>query len=153
MLVVQGAGLRNFTQWPIWGVPLVNEPTPMANTYGQEIANLKTFIRNRLAWLDSRWTLNGGCPFPLSINATNLNNIISVYPVPTSNDVQIELGDFKSRDLQIALCNLQGQCLHQETMTLARHTLSLRGLSSGVYFVRITDQTTQQQYIRKVIKN
>lgn len=153
MLVIQGAGLRNFTQWPIWGVPLVNEPTPMANTYGQEITNLKSFIRNRLAWLDTRWTLNGGCPFPLSINETNLNNLISVYPVPTSNDVQIELGDFKSRDLQIALCNIQGQCLQQETMTLARHTLSLRGLSSGVYFVRITDQSTQQQYIRKVIKN
>jgi hypothetical protein len=152
-LFAQGAVLRNFNQWPIWGVPIVNEPTPMAATYGQEVANLKTFIRNRLAWLDTRWTLNGGCPFPLLAPSPELNQLISVYPVPTSGDVQIVLGDFKARSLQLELCNLQGQVLKQDLMPLARYSLSMHDVTPGVYFIRLTDLATNSHYIRKVIKN
>ncbi len=152
-LIAQGAVLRNFTQWPIWGVPIVNEPAPMPTTYGQEIANFKTFIRNRLAWLDTKWTLNGGCPFPTAVADQPMEQLISVYPIPTQHEVNIVLSDFKARSLQVALCNLQGQVLKQETMQLARHTLSLRDLAPGIYMVRITDAKTNQQFIRKVVKD
>lgn len=151
-LIAQGAVLRNFNQWPIWGVPLVNEPTPMAATYGQEIANFKSFIRNRLAWLDSRWTLSSGCGFPNAVANNNIEQLISVYPIPTQHEVNIVLSDYKARSLHVALCNLQGQILKHENMNLARHTLSLRDVTPGIYMVRITDPITNQYFIRKVVK-
>jgi hypothetical protein len=41
---------RNFARWPIFGVPLFNYYT--FSNYGEEVAFLKSFLNQRMAWLD-----------------------------------------------------------------------------------------------------
>jgi hypothetical protein len=41
---------RNFAVWPIFGVPLTNYY--FASTYAQELAYVKSFLNQRMAWLD-----------------------------------------------------------------------------------------------------
>jgi PKD repeat protein len=45
---------RNFKRWQILGQPTWPEPTPNPATYPEEITRLKTWLTNRLAWLDSQ---------------------------------------------------------------------------------------------------
>ncbi len=45
---------RNFTTWPILGVATWPEPTPLPQTYAQEIQRLKSWITNRFIWLDAK---------------------------------------------------------------------------------------------------
>ena len=45
---------RNFTTWPILGVATWPEPTPLPQTYAQEIQRLKSWVTNRFIWLDAK---------------------------------------------------------------------------------------------------
>jgi hypothetical protein len=47
---LNAAQQRNFTRWPIFGVPLTNYYV-FAN-YGEEVAFVKRFLNERMAWLD-----------------------------------------------------------------------------------------------------
>jgi len=44
---------RNFEVWPIFGVPLVNYYT--FSTYAEEVAFVKSFLNERMAWLDKAY--------------------------------------------------------------------------------------------------
>lgn len=57
---------RNFVQWPILGVATWPEPTPLPQTYMEEIQRLKGWINDRLTWLDAQF--NTISVLPLSVN-------------------------------------------------------------------------------------
>jgi hypothetical protein len=50
---LDAAQRRNFTRWPIFGVPLTNYYT--FATYAGEVAFLKEFLNQRMAWLDKAY--------------------------------------------------------------------------------------------------
>ena len=50
---LDAAQQRNFTRWAILGVPLTNYY--MFATYAEEVAFLKTFLNERMAWLDKAY--------------------------------------------------------------------------------------------------
>ncbi len=54
---LDAAQQRNFVRWPILGVPLVNYYT--FNTYAEEVAFVKSFLNQRLAWLDRAYANPG----------------------------------------------------------------------------------------------
>lgn len=45
---------RNFQTWPELGVATWPEPQPIPQTYAEELLRLKTWLHNRIAWLDSK---------------------------------------------------------------------------------------------------
>ena len=45
---------RNFERWPILGVYVWPNPNPIPTTYAGEIAKLKQWFTNRMAWLDAQ---------------------------------------------------------------------------------------------------
>lgn len=148
-LNLQNAVTRNFTLWPIWGVPVVNEPTPMATGYSQEIANLKTAIRKRIVWLDSKWS-STNCPWPLAVTAVNFDAMISIYPNPVSELVSIDIQENKQEKYNATLCDLQGAILW--SMEKLDHTfnIDMKTYTSGIYFVRIN--SSKGSVVRKIVK-
>jgi hypothetical protein len=46
---------RNFARWPIFGVPLSINGFYMFSNYGDEVAFLKSFLNQRMAWLDKAY--------------------------------------------------------------------------------------------------
>ena len=84
----------------------------------------------------------------LNINEFNLNNLISIYPNPTNDVLNIKVKD----DLiveEVKLINLQGRELLSIKQNL--ENINLSGLSSGVYLIKLkTNLGTIQS---KIIKN
>jgi hypothetical protein len=151
LLNAQGAVTRNFTQWPIWGVPIVNEPTPMSANYTEEIAKLKTFIRKRLTWLDGRWILSTGCPAPLAVNNTELQAEISLYPNPVSATLTVEYRGRSPKGIDILVRNMQGQTLMQQSANTVISSIDMSGLPSGIYLVEIKGE--KGRVTRKIVRD
>jgi hypothetical protein len=50
---LESAQQRNFTRWPIFGVPLTNYY--VFSSYAEEVAFVKRFLNERMAWLDKAY--------------------------------------------------------------------------------------------------
>lgn len=138
-LNAQNAISRNFTQFPIWGVPIVNEPTPMAANYTEEVANLKQFIRKRLTWLDARWILTTGCPAPVAVSDMELNSLVSVFPNPVQSQVNIQYGGKYKKGYTVHILTLQGARISQVKSTEYITTIDISNLSKGMYILQISN--------------
>lgn len=147
-LNANGALGRNFTQWPIWGTPIVNEPTPMAADYNVEVANLKQFIKNRIAWLDSKWT-SVNCPAPAGTQTISIENLVTIYPIPTSDQLHIDINDANSSQYQIVLFNMQGNVMAELNQVQRNNQLSIASFAKGIYFIHI--KSTQGSLVKKVV--
>jgi hypothetical protein len=146
-LNVNGAIARNFTQWPIWNVPLVNEPTPMSINHAEEVTAIKNFIRTRIAWLDNQWfTLN--CVFPATVKNRIIENEVTLYPIPTTNMINIDLKIKES--VQINLLSIEGKKLMSMNSSSSKNTIDLSSYKKGIYFIEI--KCNEQVLIKKVIK-
>lgn len=147
-LNAQGAIGRNFTQWPIWGVPIVNEPTPMAADYNAEITNLKTYIKKRLAWLDLQWPRPASC-FPSTVIDKDLDQMITVYPIPVNDRLSIDIQNSDFSAYQISLYNIQGVQLIETKTNQEHNVIDVSKLAKGIYFVQV--KSTKGMMVRKVI--
>lgn len=149
-LNAQSAVSRNFTQWPIWGVPIVNEPTPMASTYSEELANMKAFIKARLAWLDTKWYMSTGCPLPASVQNIMVSQNVRVYPNPASSELTVTIQTASRKACTIRVVNMQGATMFQTNSTTNTSTLNISNLAPGLYFVHIYDG--EQMVSKKFVK-
>ncbi len=69
-LDVKEARKRNYKAWSVWNQyvwPVPNWQT--VNTWEKEIAHLRTFINNRIAWLDQQWE------YDPNANGTGIKNV------------------------------------------------------------------------------
>jgi hypothetical protein len=150
LLTAQNAVSRNFTQFPIWGVPLVNEPTPMAANYSEEVNNLKQFIRKRITWLDSKWILTTGCPAPLAVNDMELNQLVAVYPNPANNAVSVKYEGKYKKGYTVNILTLQGTRVSQVASSDYITTLDISHLPIGMYLLQVVNE--KGSVVRKFIK-
>jgi len=153
LLNASSAVTRNFTQWPIWGVPLNNEPTPMATNYTEELKNMKLFIKSRLAWLDTKWiSTSPGC-LPLSTKDVLFEQSVSIYPNPSSDQLTIQIEGKVSggEQYQISLLTIQGRIIHSLQTKNTSSQLDVSSLSNGVYMLTVSSSTGK--FTGKFIKN
>ncbi len=148
-LNAQNAVTRNFVQWPIWGTPIVNEPSPMPANYTQETAALKNAIRKRLLWLDTKW-VSTNCPSPTGISSVDLETVVSVYPNPATDQITISIGDKNTENIIVSLNNIQGVQLGQQETRSSSCTFDVSNLTPGMYIIQI--YTTNGRFIRKFVK-
>jgi hypothetical protein len=146
-LNANGAIARNFTQWPIWNVPLVNEPTPMSINHAEEVTGIKNFIRTRIAWLDNQW-FSTNCVYPTNVHNSINENEVMLYPIPTPNMVNIDLKIKES--VIINLLSIEGKKLMTMNSSSSKNTIDLSSYKKGIYFIEI--KCNDQVLIKKVIK-
>lgn len=146
-LNANGAITRNFTQYPIWGVNLVNEPTPMSTNHAQEIASIKQYIKARLTWLDAQW-FSTNCVFPVSVNNAISENEVSIYPNPTSSMLNVEMPNKNNSSIKII--DVSGRIIYSQIVSQKNTTIDLSKFNKGIYFVEV--KNNQQSYVRKIIK-
>ncbi len=126
---------RNFQQWPIldqyvWPNPYIGY------TYDNEMDNLKTWLSNRLSWLDTQWLV------PLNNNALQAVSLnFKVYPNPFHSSLNLYLAPVNTDDVVVDIVNLQGQKLYsgkiiiRDTMP-GEYYLDNINLSPGIYMLR-----------------
>ena len=71
---INEAQQRHFQKWPILGVYVWPNPSPYPTTYQGEVTALKTWIQNRMTWLDANM------PGTYSLPVVNLGNDTTVCP-------------------------------------------------------------------------
>jgi len=76
---------------------------------------------------------------------------LNVYPNPVDNVLSIEHEALTNQMVKLSLIGIDGKIIYQDELLWdAVYTISLEGLNSGLYFVKLNSDTAN--YIRKFIK-
>jgi len=77
---------------------------------------------------------------------------ISTYPNPTSDNLQLTIGNLTSSDLNYYLYDVQGRTLMHQKINEVEHVVTMNSLPTAVYFLKIMDNNRIIKII-KIIKN
>jgi hypothetical protein len=160
---------RNFTKWPI----LDNYVWPndyIGSSYQDEIGYLKTWIIDRVDWLDNN--MPGNCiyiePEPIDTVITPVDttiipvdttvsildfqkqNDLSLYPNPTTNNVTLVFKRNSLKGFKIYLIDNKASVLKSYFTNDQKILIDLTTYSKGIYFLNIIDGKECTK--RKIIK-
>lgn len=144
---------RHFQAWPILGVYTWPNPSPIPTSYAGELTAIKTWITNRLAWMDSN--LPGICNVGIN-EAAEASIDLSVHPNPFSNTVTLRFDLLQSEKLQIELTDIYGRSIYQLEESFGSGSneflldLSSKGLAQGSYLLKVN--TAAGSIVRKLSK-
>jgi len=132
---------RNFEKWPILGIYVWPNPWPYATTYMEEVNNLKTWMHNRLTWLDAN--IPGTCDQSYGVAEAEAESKISIYPNPATDKLNIEFQTLRKSTIEITVINQQGSILLTKKNIVRSpgqwyETLDVSSFTPGVYLLRIT---------------
>jgi hypothetical protein len=153
--LVQHAQERHFQKWPILGQAVVApEVGAVATSYEAGLDTLKSWISNRLAWLDVN--IPGHCVVdPTEIEEKNTLSELGLFPNPSAGVVKISFYSVKKDAIRIAIKNTLGETVWQEELEIkeagvhSKH-LQLEGLVSGCYLVELVQ--ADRKLVKKLVK-
>ena len=133
---------RHFTVWPILGIYTWPNPSPIPADYSGEITALKTWINDRIIWMDAN--LPGVCNVGINENTLTETNF-TVFPNPFSNSFNVHFYLPTSQQLTIQITDVLGKLVkkvNQETYSAGENTITINlnaaSLNKGLYFMTIT---------------
>ncbi len=158
---------RNFEKFKILGTYIwPNETWP--ETYEEEIINMKSWISDRLEWMDSEWAdRSNNCSSHVGIKEQSINKLteefeLSVRVRPNPSDLSNTFLDiYTSRvynSLTIEILDMRGILLERITDDNPDFEYNvyklpdMSNLSKGIYLLRILNES-QQVYVDKLIKS
>lgn len=143
--LVGEAQVRNFERWPILG-EYIWPNYYVGETYEEEVAFLKNWIHDRLAFLDREWDFKGSATEEFS----NIENI-TLVPNPVSDLVTIK-SDLISTQTKIVIIDISGNVVPTRVISSENGSLILdmNGYLPGIYFIK----TINDKFIKtlKVVK-
>jgi hypothetical protein len=144
---------RNFTQWPILGVWVWPNPVPLPTSYQGEISALKSWVHDRLNWLDANFPANCDKTFGIS-DAEDLVDF-RIYPNPVSDYLNIQYSTTTKSTIIITIINQQGITLSNASTILRspgqwHEIVDVSLYKPGVYLLRFT--MNGKNYTQRFIK-
>lgn len=141
------AKTRNFEKWPVLGVYVWPNPF-VGQTYAEEINYLKSWIHDRLLWMDNNMI---GEPTGILENNFELINEFKLYqnyPNPFNPNTTIEFSLIKASSTKLSLYDVLGRqvkILVNEFLEPGSYSFNYKaeGISSGIYFVKIESANYQ----------
>lgn len=92
----------------------------------------------------------------LSIDEVNVSSEINVWPNPFTDQISIRFTNFNSSKLQIKLFDIKGSIIFSKQLTYDEgdsiNLNDLGGLQKGIYFMTITNTSTNSRYTEKIVK-
>jgi subtilisin-like proprotein convertase family protein len=157
-ILLNGAQQRHFEVMPILGMYTWPNPSPLAQTYNEEITHMKDWITLRMTWLDAN--IPGTCyppppPPPLSVTNAVDKNAINIYPNPFAKDIKIDLIAEANDVVQIELYSSVGQKVFNESYSCKagenhyKLTIDDR-FASGVYILKVKGKSFN--YTERILK-
>ncbi|MBC8048117.1 MAG: T9SS type A sorting domain-containing protein, partial [Fimbriimonadaceae bacterium] len=132
---------RHYQIWPILGVYVWPNPYPLADTYAEEIVNLKTWIAGRLTWLDE--SIPGIC-YAIPEDTVIVENVFGgeeinfiVTPNPATTSLFIKVNNF-TQPYSGSLISVDGkEIITTEFNHTALLQMNLENIAAGIYVCRI----------------
>lgn len=146
--ILEQPAIRHYSRWPILGT-YVWPNNFIGNTYQEEIDYLKTWVTNRLTWMDAN--MFGTCN-DLGVDENSSVKQISVYPNPTNDNLTVDLSNL-NQPCTLELVSPLGQMIRKEVLlSNTSCNLSLEGLTNGLYFINVYTNESLYQSIKIVKK-
>lgn len=149
--LINEAKERNYAKWPIIGVK-VWPNYYVGPSYDSEVNWMKTWIKNRLVYLDQMWPYNFTNISP-EINAP----VNKVFPNPFNNYINVQLNNNSPELFEVELIDMKGQkvvgeFIHSRNGQLILDGQKINKLNSGVYLLRVL-QKNEVVFTSKIIKS
>lgn len=134
---------RHFTRWPVLGQYVWPNPQPIPSSYAEEISTLKTWIAQRLLWIDNNLEQTGSCASTvLPPNGSSLE--VHVWPNPVINPLTLSLISDKEQTVQITVINAEGKRMLVTTLNLIKglnqRDINTSTWSKGIYVIRAIEK-------------
>ncbi|MFZ4058055.1 MAG: CotH kinase family protein, partial [Ferruginibacter sp.] len=148
------ARTRHFQKWNTLGYYVWPNPQPIATSYTEEIQLLKTWIHNRIQWIDGHLKQEGECAyFPPNVTASL---VVNIAPNPIVGDAKLYIQSSKDQMIAIQLYNMEGQLLQSFQKDVVRGmnsiTQPMKTLAKGVYMIRI-QSAAGEKFNKKFLKD
>jgi hypothetical protein len=150
--LVNEAQQRHFQRWPVLGQYVWPNPQPIPTSYEGELSSLKTWIDQRLQWMDANIPNQGTCyDYPANANKTI---IVSINPNPLSGEGTMVVQSKYDQLLNMHVYDAMGRTMQSEKVQLHTgvNTISLHSnyWSRGVYFISVRAANGDKE-LRKVV--
>lgn len=147
------ARTRNFERWPVIGT-YVWPNSYIGQTYSDEVSYLKTWVKQRLEWIDTAVLPFGAVVLaaePVSPDPFGL----TVSPNPSAGDVTLRYVLPRRADLRLTVTDAAGRTLQTQDLpdqSVGEHRRTLHNVPTtpGVYYLRIGSEDTSVS--RKIIR-
>jgi hypothetical protein len=137
-LYVDEAQQRHFKTWPILGVYTWPNPSPLAQTYREELDLMKVWISERLTFMD--FYVPGTC-MPLTNGGNELQDTetaIRLFPNPATDRIEVQnYSSYSKMNLQIV--NILGQVVYSGLLDGDHAEINIGTLQNGLYYLRCID--------------
>jgi hypothetical protein len=150
--LVSEARTRHFQRWPVLGQYIWPNPTPIATSYEQEIVFLKSWLHERLAWIDANIPNTGACydyTYPATVNASI---IVSVQPNPMSGNGHLLIQSRLGQVVDLDVYDMAGRRVYAAHYNLVYGynsiDLSSTNWGTGVYVFHFRTMTGEKQVIK-----
>jgi hypothetical protein len=152
--VVAEASDRHFVRWPILGTYIWPNPDPIPTSYNAEMITLKSWIRDRLKWIDLNLPNNGSCADFIATGTESI--IISTNPNPFPSQLTVNVISKMEQDLDLEVYDMMGRrILSQHAhLQVGSNNLMLPSdrWSKGQYLLKINSSNGDKE-VKRVMKN
>jgi hypothetical protein len=90
--------------------------------------------------------------FTVGIKETELNISLTAFPNPTTENLTLQISDYKNEKLSYQLFDMQGKQLSNGQVTAQQTKINMNGLPSATYFINVVNQENKKFQSFKIIK-
>ena len=91
--------------------------------------------------------------FTIGIKETDLNISLTAFPNPSTENLTLQISDYKNEKLTYQLFDMQGKQLNSGQVTAQQTQINMNGLPSATYFINVVNQENKKFKSFKIIKN
>ncbi|MBK8847607.1 MAG: CotH kinase family protein [Bacteroidetes bacterium] len=144
---IDSAQYRHYNQWPILGVYVWPNPSPLGQTYAEEIMHLKQWIDERGTWLDAN--MYGFCSLQW-MDEFSLP-VLSTYPNPATDVIYID-NFIREQTYSVTIYDCTGKQLNATVAWLDDQIkIQVAHLTPGAYLIKLN--TKYKPYTIRFLKN
>jgi hypothetical protein len=125
----------NFLKWPILGIYVWPNPAPIPSDYPGEIAKLKDWVDQRIAWLDAN--LPGYCDHSGQVEVPAMD--VSIFPNPTTTRFGVR-GFVPEGICSATLYAVDGSIIAQNEWDGRTWITIPDGTAEGLYLLQLKDE-------------
>ncbi len=134
--------------------PIIGSANPFTvfkgkNSQGKWILKITDLVNGNTGVLNSWGLLLDGPPFVSAINDLKSENIIALFPNPSSGKFSINITNDQLRIDKLEVFNVLGVKVYQSVITNAKSEIDLTSSPKGTYFVKVSDG--RKSFVQKLI--
>jgi hypothetical protein len=139
---------RNFIKWDNFiGQSIWIEPSPIPQSYAEEISTMKDWISNRIDWIDANLPGNCSQDTPVEIAENRINNI-EIFPNPANDLLWITAEDCS----QLSIISIQGKSVESHAIIPGNQLISVASFTPGYYLFEFKSHSGMKSIYNIVIE-